>query len=328
MNIPENERQLEDLVLRYLYDDLDSGQRTAFEHELTVNRQLKKLLEREQSLELSIPRGTSVYIDDERLGDNRRQVRRQLQRQVAKRPLLTEFLAALVRRPALAVLQTAVLAVSFALGFVIAGPGTSITTPVSSGTEVAARMSPLGLVGEQDYEIANLQIERFDPASGDIELSFALASDTHLSGNISEAGIRTLMTVALVNEIDEAARLDTLDVLQKASYDDQVSASMIYVLNNDENPGVRYAAVRSLVEFVEDEQVKSALRQALGRDVNPGVRVEAFNALAENPDPETLAVFRQRAESDGNDYIRQQARAILENTDPNSNAGFSNSAIF
>lgn len=174
-------------------------------------------------------------------------------------------------------------------------------------------MSPLALVGEQDYEISEMHIDRFDPLSGDIELSFAIASETRLSGNVADAGIRTLMTVALVNEIDEASRLDTIEALQKASYDDKVSASMIYVLNNDDNPGVRYSAVRSLVSYVAEDEVKQALLDALQQDVNPGVRVEAFNALATNPDREVLAVFRQRAELDGNDYIRERARAIVDN---------------
>lgn len=307
MNIPETKEQLEDLVLRYLYHDLSDQERAAFEQELTRSEQLREMLAREQGLERAIPRGTTVHIDDERVLENRRLLRRNLQKQVANRSPVGQFLATLLRRPSLVALQSVALAASYVLGFLIASPGGQ------AGGGGGGLMSPLALVGEQDYEISEMHIDRFDPLSGDIELSFAIASETRLSGNVADAGIRTLMTVALVNEIDEASRLDTIEALQKASYDDKVSASMIYVLNNDDNPGVRYSAVRSLVSYVAEDEVKQALLDALQQDVNPGVRVEAFNALATNPDREVLAVFRQRAELDGNDYIRERARAIVDN---------------
>ena len=313
MNIPESREQLEELVVRYLYDDLDSDEKTVFEQALASNPLLQEILEQEQSLERAIPRGTTVHIDEDRLQDSRRQLRRNLQRQVANRSVIGEFLVTLMRKPSLVALQSVALAASYVLGVLIASPSDSEVAPM------AGIITPLALVGEQDYEISDMHIDSFDPVSGEIDLSFAIASDTRLSGNVADTGIRTLMTVALLNEIDEASRLDTIEALQNASYDDDISASMIHVLTNDNNPGVRYSAVRSLVNYVEEDQVKTALRNALQQDVNPGVRVEAFNALAQNPDPDTLVIFRQAAETDGNDYIRERARAIVEGTDNNLN---------
>jgi len=313
MNIPENREQLEELVMRYLYDDLDSADRAAFEQALASNPLLLEILEQEQSLEQAIPQGTAVHIDDDRLQDARRQTRRNLQRQIANRSAIGEFLVTLMRKPSLVALQSVALAASYVLGVLIASPTDGEVNPM------AGVISPLALVGEQDYEISEMHIDSFDPVSGEIDLSFAIASDTRLSGNVADTGIRTLMTVALLNEIDEAATLDTIDALQSASYDNDISASMIHVLTNDNNPGVRYSAVQSLVNYVEDDQVRTALRSALQQDVNPGVRVEAFNALAQNPDPDTMVIFRQVAEMDGNDYIRERARAIVEGTDNNLN---------
>jgi len=313
MNIPESREQLEELVLRYLYDDLNSGERTAFEQALSSNQLLREIFDQEQSLDRAIPQGTAVYIDDDRLQDTRLQMRRNLQRQVANRSVIGEFLVTLMRKPSLVALQSVALAASYVLGVLIASPSGGEVSPMTG------IISPLALVGEQDYEISDMHIDSFDPVSGEIDLSFALASDTRLTGNVADAGIRTLMTVALLNEIDEASTLDTIEALQNASYDEEISASMIHVLTNDNNPGVRYSAVRSLVDYVEDDQVRTALRSALQQDVNPGVRVEAFNALALNPDPDTLAIFRQVAEMDGNDYIRERATAIVEGTDNNLN---------
>ena len=66
--------------------------------------------------------------------------------------------------------------------------------------------------------------------------------------------------------------------------------------------------------LAHEEQVRDALRRALSDDVNPGVRVEAFQALAAYPDEQTLAVFRQQMDSDSNEYIRTQARTIVEDS--------------
>ena len=143
-------------------------------------------------------------------------------------------------------------------------------------------------------------------------------SESQLSGNVADAGVRTLMTVALLNEIDATARLDTLDALQNAAYDSDLSDSMIHVLSSDNNPGVRYSAVKSLVNYAENDTVRSALLAALNQDVNPGVRIEAFNALAQNPDAETLAIFRQIMSNDSNSYIRDTARSIVEDSESNN----------
>ena len=78
---------------------------------------------------------------------------------------------------------------------------------------------------------------------------------------------------------------------------------------------MRYQAVQSLVALSDQERVRDALRYALSEDVNPGVRVEAFNALASYRDEETLNVFRQKMEADSNEYIRAQARMIVEEVD-------------
>lgn len=316
MNLPENQEQMEQLVIRYLYSDMDDQEIQEFNQALKNNSALRAVFEREQHLNQSVPAGTAPYIDDDRIEENRRKLHRNLQRQVANQSTLGNFFLGMLRKPSLVAFQSIALVSSYILGFIIASPGEVATQP---GNPMAGIVSPLSLVGEQDYEIADMHIDRFDPVSGDIDLSFSIASETRLQGNVSDTGVRTLMTVALLNEIDAAARLDAIEALQNARYDEDVSASMIHVLNTDNNPGVRYSAVRSLVDFVEDEPVRDALRNALSNDVNPGVRLEAFDALASNPDEETLAVFRRLTTLETNSYIRDRAREIVEGND-NANA--------
>ena len=174
------------------------------------------------------------------------------------------------------------------------------------------------MVNDEDYEIYQFKVNDYDATTGAIDLSFSLASETRLTGNIADQQINGLMAVALQNDIDSASRLDTINALQPVAAGDQVLGALIHVLTNDQNPGVRYQAVQSLVQLSHEESVREALRYALSEDVNQGVRVEAFQALVNYPDEQTLAIFRQQMDADSNEFIRTQARTIVEEADGDS----------
>ena len=74
--------------------------------------------------------------------------------------------------------------------------------------------------------------------------------------------------------------------------------------------------------------VRDALRYALVKDANQGVRVEAFQALVNYPEEETLQVFRRQMDSDSNEFIRSESRAVLQSlteTEESDEAFFENS---
>ncbi len=319
MNIPEDKEQLQHLVIRYLYGDLNDAEKSQFTEELGQNDALQKMLEQEQYFESALPIGAQPSIDAERMQGNRWLLRQRLQQENRGRFSLRQWLQSLFERPLTLAFQTAGMAATFVLGLMIAtpSPGPVDQSGVSTLASVqqSQETSPLALINDEDYEIFELQVASYDAASGDIDLSFSLASETHISGNIADEEIHGLMAVALTNDIDSAARMETIDVLQPVVSGDRVYEALIYVLTNDQNPGVRYQAVQSLVELAHEDSVREALRYALSEDVNPGVRLEAFQALVNDPDEATLAVFRQQMDVDSNEYIRAQARSIVEETD-------------
>ncbi len=211
------------------------------------------------------------------------------------------------------------MAMTFVLGIFVAGtPGSQPTT--ANPVQLATTQSlPLSLINEDDYEIYQLQVNSYDATTGAIDLSFALASETRVVGNVADQDVHQLMAVALQDDIDSASRLDTINALQPVVTGDQVYEALIYVLTNDQNPGVRYQAVQSLVALTDQERVRDALRYALSEDVNEGVRVQAFNALIEYRDEATLAVLRQKVDADSNEYIRTQSRLIVEEVEGSAN---------
>ncbi|MEQ8312550.1 MAG: HEAT repeat domain-containing protein [Gammaproteobacteria bacterium] len=318
MTTTDTNEQMEHRVIQYLYGDLSGSELQRFEQELADNPQLAQMLEREQRFNSAVPVGVQPAIDEERLQGNRWLLRQNLQREAAPRFSVAQALRNLTQRPLMVALQGAAMAMTFVLGLFVAGFSTQPGSAIDSAPTLAQGMTPLSLLSEDDYEIYQLQVNSYDAMTGDIDLSFSLASETRLRGNVADQNVSQLMAVALQDDIDSASRLDTINALQPVISGDQVYEALIYVLTNDQNPGVRYQAVQSLVALSDQERVRDALRYALREDVNEGVRVEAFNALSQYRDEETLAIFRQKVDADSNEYIRTQSRVIIEEEEGSS----------
>ena len=323
MTTPDNREALQQQLMQYLYGEMNADERAEFEFALQTNATLRAMLDSEKRFDSAVPVGTQPRIDTDRMQGNRWLLHQTLQRETRTAFSMQRWLQGLAERPLTVAFQGMAMAATFVLGLYIASP--QGVTPVVDGANLLAtnteptEVLPLSLINRDDFEIYELKVNNYDPASGDIDLSFSLASETRVTGNVADQGIHQLMAVALQDDIDSASRMDTINALQTVSSGSDVYEALIYVLRNDENPGVRYQAVQSLVALVHEDQVKEALRYALSEDVNSGVRLEAFAALASDPDSKTLAVFRQQMERDSNEYIRAQARNIVEG---NSNATF------
>jgi anti-sigma-K factor RskA len=312
MTFAANQEQLQFLILEYLYGDLNDQEMRKFEQRLHTDPALQEMLDREQRLNSALPIGSQPFIDDERIQGNRWLLRQNLQREARPRFSLTQWLRNLAQRPVAVAFQGAAMAMTFGLGIMLATPSQDQPAVTAAARQLATSMSPLDLVNDEDYEIYQLKVNNYDANSGAIDLSFSLVSETRVRGNVADQNVSQLMAVALQDDISSAARLDTIQVLQSVASGNAVYEALINVLMHDQNPGVRYQAVQALVRLSDEERVRDALRYALREDVNQGVRVEAFNALVNYRDEQTLAVFREQMDKDSNEYIRAQARFIVE----------------
>ena len=318
MTIPENTEQLQLRVISYLYGGLDTEELRQFEKELETNSELQQLLEDEQRLDSAIPIGTQPLVSAERLQGNRWLLHQNLQKQSRSLFSLRQWLEGLAERPFTVAFQGAAMAMTFVLGIYVASPAVSPDSAVVEGLVASTTeesFTPLQLVNNEDYEIYQLKVNGYDASTGDIDLSFSLASETRISGNVADQNIHGLMAVALQNDISSASRLDAIDALQPVSSGNEVYQALIHVLTNDRNPGVRYQAVLSLVALAHEDEVRDALRNALNDDVNQGVRLEAFQALVAYPEEETLQILRQKMDADSNEFIRTQSRVIVEESE-------------
>lgn len=318
MTIPENTEQLQLRVISYIYGGMNAEELSQFEKELESNPELQKLLQEERDFDSVMPIGTQPQVSEERLQGNRWLLQQNLQKQSRSLFSIKQWLGELSERPFTVAFQGAAMAMTFVLGIYVASPAASPEPQPTGGITVAANepgFTPLQMIQDEDFEIYQLKVNSYDATTGDIDLSFSLASETTISGNVADQNIHGLMAVALQNDIDSASRLDAINALQPVTTGDDVYQALIHVLKNDRNPGVRYQAVRSLVALAYEGEVRDALRSALSEDVNPGVRLEAFQALAAYPEEETLQLFRQKMDGDSNEFIRAQSRVIVEGAD-------------
>jgi hypothetical protein len=317
MVIPDTIEQQQMLIIDYLYGELSADQRLQFEAALAINPAFNALFEAEINFDASFPVGTAPAIDAERIEGNRWLLRQKLKKAARGGFSIKQILVGSIQRPVMVVFQGAAMALTFVIGVLVATPP-AVDVAGESVALSANELSPLALINDEDFEIYQLKVNSYDATTGDIDLSFALASETRLSGNVADASISQLMAVALLDDIDSASRLDTMNALQPVISRDQVYNALIHVLTTDPNPGVRFQAVQSLVTLADEEKVRDALRYALQEDVNPGVRIQAFEALMQYQDQQTLDVFRLQMNADSNEYIRAQSRTIIEELDSSS----------
>ena len=302
----------ETFIIAYLYDELNKERRLAFEQRLKEDSAFRQLFNRQRELEQLMPVGSRPIIDEKRADAVRWALQKRLRTEVRQQNWLTGILSNLWQAQISFKVQIAGMAATFILGFVLSQ---QVAVDLTSSQPSFAQLdneSPLSLVKDEDYQITDLQLERLDPASGEVKVVYSLASQTRVDGNLASSQIQNLLAATIQNDVSDATRLDLIEVLQDYSSTQEVQKALSYSLLNDPNPGVRMAAAESLAKLSNDKAVRKILRQSLQQDVNPGVRVEAFQALSEHlEDPETLKIFKEYSSKDSNEYIRNKAKNLV-----------------
>jgi hypothetical protein len=160
--------------------------------------------------------------------------------------------------------------------------------------------------------------------SVDVEL-MSPTSPMSIVGAPDDADVQRALTFLLENgqRFDPDVRLDSLDVLRTNAADPEVRRTLAAAARLDRNPGVRIKALEALQGFGQDPEVRDALLDALESDTSSGVRVEAIHLLFASlksegasaassvPDPQIIAVLRDRLHNDPSSIVRQQSAAAL-----------------
>jgi hypothetical protein len=303
-------------VLDYLYGGMSEAKTRAFESELQLNAGLVKLLAQERAFDRVVERKPAVEVPAELLEESRQGLHAEMYR---RRPgPASWFTQTLFGFPStqgflLPAMAAALLFLGFGLGRIDLG-SVGLPSLTSAGTISALAPSIASLIGRDDLEVIDLDIGTYDSESGKVSLSFNVAANVTLSADMKDPSVQELMLGAFMGNVEAGDRLDAVDLLNSARSSGTVQQALIYALRNDPNPGVRVKAAEALGDLAGKKDVQDALREALLTDVNPGVRVQAIDVLKRHPNKETLKVLETKAATDANEYVRLEAKRLLDSS--------------
>ena len=172
--------------------------------------------------------------------------------------------------------------------------------------------------------IADVRFLSTDDESGKVKFSFDLIRRYEMGGSLDDRNVQKILAFALVNSDNPGVRLRTIGMLDASvTPDKEVEDALIKALKTDDNAGVRREALLSLSKFPFSGKIKEALLYVLQNDKNPGLLVAAINILSEKElnvesgtgkriDPRVLDVLKDRSTLDQNKYVRLKAADMLK----------------
>jgi len=189
----------------------------------------------------------------------------------------------------------------------------------AGGVGTAYKVIPRGpqgpgpVQGPVESSITGIESVTQQPGTNQISIKYNTTSTEEAQGSLNDQRIQQLLLYAARNNYNSGVRMDSVGLLTQKPTDTNFRDALIYALQYDSNPGVRFKALDGLGPYVKDDtQVRDSLLQALVNDTNPGVRTEALRMLEPvKADGSVRGVLMTLAAKDSSQYIRSQARTLL-----------------
>jgi len=216
--------------------------------------------------------------------------------------------------------------VTAAIAFVMFGAGIAAgifffnrSTPKSSSL-----LSELTFNNRNDVAIDNVRFLPTDEKSGEIKFSFDFIKRCEMNGTLDDRDVQQVLAFAVGNSDNAGVRMKTVGMLgTTVNPDSEIEGALIRAAKTDDNAGVRREALLSLKKYPFDGKIRDAFLFILQNDNNPGMRVSAINYLGEKEtalsisnskhiDPQILNVLKQKSSSDLNKYVRLKAAGMLK----------------
>ncbi len=172
---------------------------------------------------------------------------------------------------------------------------------------------PAPVQAVNDAAITNIDSITPEPGSNQVTIKYNTTSTQEVQGSLNDQRIQQLLLYAARNNYNSGVRMDSVGLMTQNPSETHFRDALIYALQYDSNPGVRFKALDALGPYVkQDTRVRDALLRALVNDANPGVRTEALRMLEPvKADGSVRGVLMTLAAKDSSTYIKSQARTML-----------------
>lgn len=187
------------------------------------------------------------------------------------------------------------------------------------GAQFVDRGGPVDPINQMG--LANMHVRDIQPDGKDgVRLVVDQTRERQVSGRVDDDAIRQLLLAATEDPADPGIRVYSLEVL-KGQRGVDVRDALLKSAKLDPNAAVRLKALEGLRQFTPDAPMIETLKYVLEHDDNPGVRSEAIDILA--PGGQTPWVIPglagtleeiMRSERE-DDYVRARCLQILRGMD-------------
>ena len=181
-------------------------------------------------------------------------------------------------------------------------------TPVTPAMTVEERI-------QQIIDAGQLPETQIQPIRNGInKVAFRLKGKDELeySGGLKDETVRELLSYLLLNEANPGKRYTSIKLMSDLTPDEEMKMVLVAALLSDENPGVRLKAIKNLANYPVDKTVRDACIKILLEEQNTAVRMEALKIIARDPDERLVPVLQVVSRLDANEFIREEAAAILD----------------
>ena len=317
--------QFEEWLQLSLYHELSEQEQTVLDNHLkTCERCRGEYLEL-KTIHKTLAHHRPIALSEPWLQDARRSLRVRIQADAEKKSLWTILQTALdgLLAPPLRIALggSALLAVGILMGYFVFTPSSEKYLELRQ----AAMRSSAMEAGES--QITNIRFVDRNSQSGDVEFTFETVTPVHIRGNVNDENIQKVLARALVSDQNAGNRLRAVNMIgtqaeQKQTsapkLDAEVKTALLTALLHDRNLGVRRAAITVLKNYLPDPIIVRAFLNVLANEKNTGLKITVINSLDlskyENQplNREILDMFKNKAQSDDNNYIRIRAKLALQ----------------
>jgi hypothetical protein len=314
-------KQFEEWLQLSLYHELSEQERDLLDNHLTLCEQCRKDLDELKKLHSTLAHYQSVPVHESLLLDARRNLRMRIHAEESQKSFwgeIKDLLDGIIAPPVQVTLGgVAMIAVGMLVGYF------AFKSP--SENPLAVKQTAAMEAGES--QITNIRFIDRDVRTGDVEFTFETVTPVRIRGNVNEEHVQKVLAQALVSNQNAGTRLRAVSMIgtqtgerqnRVPEFDAELKTALITALLHDQNLGVRKEALGVLRNYLPDPIVVRAFLQVLANEKNTGLKIAAINSLDlsqyENQpvNREILEMFRNKAQSDENNYIRIKAKTALQ----------------
>ena len=314
-------KQFEEWLQLSLYHELSEQERVLLDNHLTACEQCRCNLDELKKLHGTLAHRQSVAVQESLLQDARRNLRLRILAGAAQKSLwskVKDVLDRILAPPVQAKLGgVAMIAIGILVGYFV----------FKAPSEKSLAMKQTAAMEAGESQITNIRFLDRDAQTGDVEFTFETITPVHIRGNVNDEHVQKVLARTLVSDQNAGTRLRAVNMIgtqtgQKQNhvpgFDAEVKSALVSALLHDRNLGVRKEALSVLRNYLPDPVIVRAFLQVLANEKNTGLKIAAINSLDlsqyENQpvNREILEMFKNKAQSDDNNYIRIRAKTALQ----------------